>query len=93
LHPEDARDNKLTAEIGERHLSLIAHAALMHMCIMGSSLSCTQRPDKVGASMLWQGVTAWISKDSPLVTSGSPDVVGPQIDPIKVALVGEHRMV
>lgn len=52
MHPQDARDNKLTAEIGERHPSLVAHAALAHMLTRDSSLSRTQRPDKAGTCML-----------------------------------------
>lgn len=52
LHPQDARDNKLTVEIGERHSFLSKHAALAHMRRGDLSLSHTQRPDKAGVSML-----------------------------------------
>lgn len=49
---QDARDNKLTAEIGERHLSLLLLLRLRTEARWDSSLYRSHYPDKAGASTL-----------------------------------------
>jgi hypothetical protein len=52
LHSQDTRDNKLIAEIGERHLSIKPALPLCMQEKWDSSLSRTQGLDKAGACML-----------------------------------------
>jgi hypothetical protein len=53
LYPLSTRDNKLTAEIGERHLPIRPPDAFCNWTVWDISHSRLQCPDKADSCMLW----------------------------------------